>query len=215
MAFFVKALHPPRFACRMQAESAEREALMNRRQLLLAGAGAVLARPSAAQTRSGSAHDHVFEGIQGGEIRLAEFRGRPFMVVNTASRCGFTRQYAGLQQLWSRYRERGLVVIGVPANDFAGQEPGSNEDILGFCSSTFGVTFPLAAKTVVIGPQAHPFYRWAAAERPGETPRWNFHKYLIGRDGQIAAVFPASTEPTDPRVFTAIERAFIGRPPTG
>jgi glutathione peroxidase len=103
MAFFTEALHPPRFPCRMEAESAEWEALMNRRQLLLAGAGAALTTPptapSTAQTRSGSAHDHVFEGIEGGEIRLAEFRGRPFMVVNTASRCGFTRQYAGLQDL--------------------------------------------------------------------------------------------------------------------
>ncbi len=100
----------------------------------------------------------------------------------------------------------------MPANDFGGQEPGSNSDILGFCSSTFGVTFPLAAKTSVLGAEAHPFYRWAAQERPGETPRWNFHKYLIGRDGRIAAVFNSSTQPTDPRVITAIERALIGGP---
>jgi glutathione peroxidase len=148
-----------------------------------------------------------FQRIDGGEIRLRELAGRPFMVVNTASRCGFTGQYAGLQQLWSRYRARGLTVIGVPANDFAGQEPGSNEEILGFCSQTYGVTFPLAAKATVVGEAAHPFYRWAAQQRPADRPRWNFHKYLIGRDGRIAAVFPTSTQPTDPQVIAAVERA--------
>lgn len=162
-----------------------------------------------ASAAEASAHAFSFEGIEGGTINLGEFRGRLLLVVNTASRCGFTGQYAGLQTLWTRYGARGLTVIGVPANDFAGQEPGSNEDILGFCSSRFGVTFPLAAKTSVIGADAHPFYRWAAGERPRETPRWNFHKYLIGRDGRIAAVFPTSVEPTDPRVLTAIERALI------
>lgn len=185
---------------------------MNRREFhaLTAAALAGASMPAAGLARtadSPTAHAFRFEGIEGGTIDLSSFRGRPILVVNTASRCGFTRQYAGLQQLWTRYRARGLTVIGVPANDFAGQEPGSNAEILGFCSSTFGVTFPLAAKTSVIGADAHPFYRWAAAERPGETPRWNFHKYLIGRDGRIAAVFPTSVEPTDPRILTAIERA--------
>jgi glutathione peroxidase len=182
---------------------------MNRRQVLLSGMATFVAASAHAQAVSGG-HAHTFDGIEGGMIRLADFRGRPLLIVNTASRCGFTNQYAGLQQLWTRYRERGLVVIGVPANDFAGQEPGSNEDILGFCSSTFGVTFPLAAKTSVIGEGAHPFYRWAARERPGDTPRWNFHKYLVGRDGRIAAVFNTSTTPTDARVLTAIERVLIG-----
>jgi glutathione peroxidase len=182
--------------------------MLNRRSLL---ALAALASPASALAQGRqTAHAFSFEGISGGEIRLSEFRGRPFMVVNTASRCGFTGQYSGLQQIWTRYRQRGFTVIGVPANDFAGQEPGSNEEILGFCSERFGVTFPLAAKQVVVGDSAHPFYRWAAGERPGETPRWNFHKYLIGRDGRIAAVFPTSTEPMDPRVITAIERALVG-----
>lgn len=178
--------------------------MIDRRTILGAGLAAVATSGALA-----SAHAHSFDGIEGGVINLGDYRGRLVMVVNTASRCGFTGQYAGLQALWIRYRARGLIIIGVPANDFAGQEPGSNEDILGFCSSRFGVTFPLAAKTSVIGPEAHPFYRWAAGERPTETPRWNFHKYLIGRDGRIAAVFPTSVEPTDPRVLTAIERALI------
>jgi glutathione peroxidase len=180
--------------------------------LVVAGLMIGAAGSSPAEARTGerqTAHAFSFDGIEGGVIDLARYRGRPILVVNTASRCGFTRQYSGLQQIWTRYRERGLTVIGVPANDFAGQEPGSNAEILGFCSSTFGVSFPLAAKTTVVGGEAHPFYRWAAAERPGETPRWNFHKYLIGRDGRIAAVFPTSVEPTDPRVMTAIERALV------
>jgi glutathione peroxidase len=179
--------------------------MIDRRAVL--GAGLAMVAATGAEA---SAHAYSFDGIEGGTINLGDYRGKLVLVVNTASRCGFTNQYAGLQSLWTRYRARGLTIIGVPANDFAGQEPGSNEDILGFCSSRFGVTFPLAAKTSVIGAEAHPFYRWAAGERPKDTPRWNFHKYLIGRDGRIAAVFPTSVEPTDPRVITSIERALIG-----
>lgn len=178
---------------------------MDRRAVL--GAAVAMVAASGAEA---SAYAYSFDGIEGGTINLGDYRGKLVMVVNTASRCGFTKQYAGLQSLWTRYRARGLTIIGVPANDFAGQEPGSNEEILGFCSSRFGVSFPLAAKTTVIGAQAHPFYRWAAAERPSDTPRWNFHKYLIGRDGRITAVFPTSVEPTDPRIITSIERALIG-----
>lgn len=178
--------------------------MIDRRTLL--GAGMAMVATSGA---SASAHSYSFDGIEGGTISLGDYRGKLVMIVNTASRCGFTGQYAGLQSLWTRYRSRGLTIIGVPSNDFAGQEPGSNEEILGFCSQRFGVTFPLAGKTTVIGDSAHPFYRWAASERPSDTPRWNFHKYLIGRDGRIAAVFPTSLEPTDPRVMTSIERALI------
>jgi len=178
--------------------------MIDRRALLLGAAAALAAGRAAA-----SAHAFRFEAIEGGMIDLADYRGKVVMIVNTASRCGFVNQYAGLQQLWTRYRARGFAVIGVPANDFAGQEPGSNEEIMGFCSSTFGVSFPLAAKTSVVGEGAHPFYRWAASERPREAPRWNFHKYLIGRDGGIAAVFPTSVEPTDGRVLSSIERALL------
>jgi glutathione peroxidase len=184
-----------------------RHAMIDRRMLIAAAAvfpGAALAQIAA------TAHAFTFERIDGGTISLREFAGRPVLIVNTASRCGFTRQYEGLQDLWTRYRQRGLVVLGVPANDFAGQEPGSNEEIMGFCSGTYGVTFPMASKSVVVGSQANPFYRWAAAQRPSDAPRWNFHKYLIGRDGRIAAVFPTSVEPTDLRVIRAIEQAFLG-----
>jgi glutathione peroxidase len=125
--------------------------------------------------------------------------------VNTASLCGFTPQYAGLQQLWTRFRDRGLIVLGVPSNDFGGQEPGTPEEIEA-TANRYGVTFPLVAKVAVTGPKAHPFYKWAALERPGERPSWNFHKYLIGRDGHIAAVFGTAIEPTDSRVIASIVR---------
>ncbi len=170
----------------------------------LAGSG-----PAYSVGARSTAFDHTFEGIEGGSIQLGDYRGKLLMVVNTASRCGFVNQYAGLQSLWNRYRSRGLTIIGVPANDFAGQEPGSNDEIMGFCSSTFGVTFPLAAKTSVRGDNAHAFYRWAAEQRPNDIPRWNFHKYLIGRDGRITAVFPTSVEPTDARVIISVERALL------
>ena len=182
------------------------------RRTFLASAVATLAGSGVthATAARSTAFDHAFQGIEGGSIQLGDYRGKLLMVVNTASRCGFVNQYAGLQSLWTRYRARGLTIVGVPANDFAGQEPGSNDEIMGFCSSTFGVTFPLAAKTSVRGDAAHPFYRWAAEQRPNEIPRWNFHKYLIGRDGRITAVFPTSVEPTDARVITSIERALLG-----
>ncbi|MGL5362680.1 MAG: glutathione peroxidase [Bosea sp. (in: a-proteobacteria)] len=183
----------------------------NRRDVI-AGAGATLLAGMSVQAlaQRASAWQYGFDRIQGGRLELGSFRGKPVLVVNTASRCGFTRQYTGLQQLWTRYQPRGLIVIGVPSNDFGGQEPGSNADIAAFCSGDYGVTFPLAARTTVSGSEAHPFYAWAARERPTETPRWNFHKYLIGRNGQIAAVFPTSTAPTDDRVILAIEKALAG-----
>ena len=108
--------------------------------------------------------------------------------------------------MWTRYRDKGLLIIGVPSNDFGGQEPGGPDEINKTAHGEYGVSFPLAAKAEVRGPAAHPFYKWAALERPGDGPRWNFHKYLIGRDGQIAAVFSTQTEPTDPRVIAAIEK---------
>jgi glutathione peroxidase len=153
-----------------------------------------------------TAYAFSFAQLDGGEIRLADFAGKPILVVNTASLCGYTPQYAGLQELWARFHDRGLTIVGVPSNDFGGQEPGTVADIKETANHQYGVTFPLAAKAVVKGPAAHPFYKWAAAERPLETPRWNFHKYLIGRDGRIAAVFPTQTEPTDAKVVAAIAR---------
>lgn len=146
-----------------------------------------------------------FRSLDGQDLRLSERTGRPVLVVNTASLCGYTPQYSGLEVLWKRYRDRGLLVIGVPSNDFGGQEPGGASEIHG-TAHRHGVTFPLTEKVAVKGDTAHPFYRWAAIQRPSETPRWNFHKYLVGRDGTLAAAFASAVDPTEPRVVTAIER---------
>ncbi len=161
--------------------------------------------PQPAQMSHVSAYAFRFDALAGGDIALADFAGKPILVVNTASQCGYTPQYAGLQTLWSRYRERGLVIIGIPSNDFGGQEPGGTVEIGKTAHDEYHVTFPLAAKAVVKGAQAHPFYRWAAAERPREAPRWNFHKYLIGRDGRLKAAFPSATDPLDPALIVAVE----------
>ena len=154
-----------------------------------------------------TAYAFSFPALDGGDIKLAGYDGRPLMVVNTASLCGYTPQYAGLQELWSEFSARGLMILGVPSNDFGEQEPGGITEIRETAQHQYGVTFPIAAKAVVKGPNAHPFYKWAAEARPKDVPRWNFHKYLIGRDGYIAEVFPESVEPADTRVKTAIARA--------
>jgi glutathione peroxidase len=147
-----------------------------------------------------------FAGLSGGDIQLAEYAGKPILVVNTASQCGYTPQYAGLQELWKRYRDRGLLIVGVPSNDFGGQEPGTASDIAETAQHQYGASFPITAKAEVRGPNSHPFYKWAVGQRPLDPPRWNFHKYLIGRDGLIVASFASEIEPTDARVIAAIER---------
>jgi glutathione peroxidase len=161
---------------------------------------------------SRTAYGFSFQSLKGEIINLADYAGKPLLIVNTASLCGFTPQYAGLQELWTKFGERGLVVIGVPSNDFGKQEPGGEKEISETALHQYHVTFPMAAKADVRGPDAHPFYKWAAAERPKDLPRWNFHKYLIGRDGHIADVFPERVEPTDTRVITAIARQLDSAP---
>lgn len=184
------------------------------RRIFVTAALAALAEPAGVQALRAepamsriTAYAFSFPALRGGDIRLADYGGHPLLIVNTASLCGFTPQYAGLQALWTEFRERGLVVIGVPSNDFGNQEPGGATEIAETAQHQYGVTFPIAAKAVVKGPNAHPFYRWAAEARPKDTPRWNFHKYLIGRDGYIADVFPESVTPDDTRVKTSIARA--------
>src|SRR5215831_11813173 len=185
--------------------------LTDRRRILalLAGAGALVPRPALAQAPAMSritTYAFSFAGLEGPDIKLADHAGKPILVVNTASLCGYTPQYAGLQQLWTRYHGRGLMIVGVPSNDFGGQEPGGITDIMRTAHGDYGIGFPLAAKAQVKGPNPHRFFRWAAAERPLETPRWNFHKYLVGRDGHVAAAFATEIEPTDARVIAAIEK---------
>lgn len=155
-----------------------------------------------------TAFDHAFDAIDGKKLDLAQFRGKALLVVNTASFCGFTRQYEGLQKLWDRYRDKGLVVVGVPSNDFGAQEPNAEGEIKNFCETNFGVTFPLTAKVEVKGSTAHPFYKWAAdALGSGAAPQWNFHKLLIGRDGRALSAHPSRIEPLSGIMLDAIEKA--------
>jgi glutathione peroxidase len=184
--------------------------MIDRRHLLTLGAGALLGlTPRLAQATTMSsrvtAYAFTFKALDGSAILLSSYAGHPILVVNTASLCGYTPQYTGLQELWTRYRDKGLIVLGVPSNDFGGQEPGGASDIGKTAHDEYHVTFPLTEKAVVKGADAHPFYKWAAQERPLEGPRWNFHKYLIGRDGHLKAAFATAVEPTDPRVIAAIE----------
>lgn len=153
-----------------------------------------------------NAHDFSFMDIDGAALPLSQYRGQVLLVVNTASQCGFTYQYEGLQELWSAYRDRGLVVLGVPSNDFGGQEPGKEAEIKKFCEVTFGVDFPLTEKVSVSGGSAHPFYAWArGAFGEDAVPRWNFHKILVGQDGGIIAAFPSSVTPMDAKITALVE----------
>lgn len=139
---------------------------------------------------------------------LSKFKGNALLVVNVASQCGLTPQYSGLEELWKRKRKEGLVVLGVPCNDFGAQEPGTENEIKTFCETRFQVDFPMTSKEHVIGEQAHPFYQWVTSEL-GEaaTPRWNFHKYLFNKDGTIAGTFGSRTPPDDPALKEAIDAA--------
>lgn len=140
------------------------------------------------------------------QIALADYKGSVILLVNTASKCGFTGQYEGLQKLYGDYKDQGLVIIGVPSNDFGAQEPGSEKEIAGFCQTNYGVTFPMAAKQVVTGDDAHPFY-YFARETLGylAAPKWNFHKYLISRDGKLVDYFHSTTTPDSERLVNAIK----------
>ena len=188
--------------------------MIDRRAFCLAAASAATTTTARAQGAAISARTCYalsFARFSGAPLRLADFAGKPILVVNTASLCGYTPQFAGLQKLWKDMAPRGLVMIGAPSNDFGGQEPGGEAEIME-TAHTYGVGFPIVAKVAVKGSDAHPFYRWAASEKPRETPQWNFHKYLVGRDGHLAASFATGIEPTDPRVIAAIEREFVSGP---
>lgn len=169
---------------------------------------ALLAGSFAIGAESGSsAHEFEFTSIDGTPLPLSNYRGKIVLVVNTASRCGFTSQYAGLQNLWERYRNRGLVVLGVPSNDFGNQEPGSEAEIKRFCKENFGVDFPMTSKVSVRGGAVHPFYAWVAGLLGSSgMPRWNFQKYLIGPDGRLLSWYPPMTSPKSIALKRAIER---------
>lgn len=180
------------------------------RRLFFAAFAAALSAPRA-HAGTISAHDFAFSGIDGGTLRLADYAGRPVLVVNTASMCGFTPQYDGLQALYDAYRDRGLVVLGVPSDDFGGQEYNTASEVKHFCEVNFSLDFPMADITPVKGPGAHPFYIWArAALGPGKAPRWNFHKYLIGPDGAAVAAFGTTTKPMSRPITSAIDALLAG-----
>ncbi len=155
-----------------------------------------------------TAHDFDFTSIDGKPLPLKQFSGHPVLIVNVASKCGLTPQYEGLVNLYHELKDKGLVVLGVPSNQFMGQEPGTNEEIQTFCSTTYGVDFPLTAKTDVKGETAHPFYQWAksALGDPAE-PVWNFHKLLIGKDGKALKAFAPTVVPEAPELKAAINEA--------
>jgi glutathione peroxidase len=154
-------------------------------------------------------YDFTFHALMGdADMPLSQFRGKVILVVNTASKCGFTGQYDGLEKLYKNLSNKGLVIVGVPSDNFGHQEPGTNKDIAEFCQLNYGVSFPMAAKENVIGDDAHPFYKWAR-DKLGflGAPKWNFHKYLISRDGTLLDYFGSATTPDDKKLIKAINDA--------
>lgn len=152
-------------------------------------------------------HEFVFRSINGASMPLERWTGQPILLVNTASECGFTPQYERLQKLWEEYRPNGLIVLGVPCNEFGGQEPGKDEEIMEFCSSRYDVTFPMTTRQVILGQGAHPLFIAMREEFTSDIlPRWNFFKYLFGRDGDLIKHWPSKVLPDDPGLRHDLER---------
>ncbi|MCC6912354.1 MAG: glutathione peroxidase [Rhodospirillaceae bacterium] len=167
-------------------------------------AAAMMGGPAMAE----SAHDFVFEKLEGGKLDMSQDKGKAVLVVNTASFCGYTPQYEGLQSLWESYKDKGLVVLGVPANNFGAQEPGSSAEIKNFCESNYSVDFPMTEKVDVVGGGAHPFYKWAKATLGDKNvPQWNFHKYLVNANGELVAAFPSAVKPESAEIKAAVDKA--------
>lgn len=185
---------------------------MNLRALLLSASLAAMAGVALADAPAGCPPllQHTFDRLQDETpMSLCKFAGKVVMVVNTASFCGYTRQYEALESLHQKYRDRGFAVIGFPSNDFGQQEPGSNTQIAEFCRSTYGIRFPMFAKTNVSQPKANPFFD-ELADRTGARPKWNFHKYLIDRSGRRVVSFQSAIEPDSPTVVAEIETMLAG-----
>jgi glutathione peroxidase len=172
---------------------------------LMAVFGVLSANPAAAVTECSPLLDHRFQSLQGKPVDLCQYRGKVLLVVNTASYCGYTEQYKGLQALYDRYQDRGLVVLGFPANDFGKQEPGTNVEVADFCERTYKVKFPMIEKTTVVGAQANPVYE-ALFKATGERPKWNFHKYLVAADGKTVKSFASNVAPESPQIQMEIDR---------
>jgi glutathione peroxidase len=165
------------------------------------------AGPQTKQDNPMSFHDFSLKTIDGQDRSLGEYRGKVLLVVNTASECGYTRQYAGLEKLHERFEARGFAVLGFPSNDFGGQEPGSETEIKSFCTTKFGVTFPMFAKIPVKGDGKHPLYAFLTQQGNPAEVRWNFTKFLVGKDGSVIGRFESKVEPEDPQIVSAVEKA--------
>jgi glutathione peroxidase len=154
------------------------------------------------------AYDFHFNDLDGVKMSLSEYRNKVIVIVNVASQCGFTNQYDDMQKIWEQYQKKGIVLIGVPSNDFGNQEPGGSKEIKNFCESKFGITFPMTEKIIVKGDNAHPFYKWAK-ENYGKSavPKWNFHKIIIDKNGKVYDTFASITNPSSKRFIVAIEKA--------
>ena len=175
-------------------------------------AAAALTALVAAAPAPQSLHQFTLKTIDGKPMPMAQYKGKVVLLVNTASMCGFTPQYEGLQKLHDTYKGQGFTVLGVPSGDFGDQEFGSNGEVKQFCESKFGIKFPMAEKAGVKGPKAIPVYRWAAMTLGDDkTPQWNFHKYLIGKDGKLIAAFGTKTTPMSPEVTGAVAKALAAK----
>jgi len=153
------------------------------------------------------AYDFKFKDLDGSQLSLSEYKGKVIIAVNVASQCGFTKQYEDMQDVWKKYQSKGIIMLGIPSNDFGQQEPGTSKEIKNFCEAKFGITFPMTEKVSVKGPDAHPFYVWAK-DNYGKSaiPKWNFHKIIINKEGKIAETFSSITNPSSKKFINLIEK---------
>ena len=152
------------------------------------------------------AYDFTFNDLDGNPLNLADFKNKVIVVVNVASQCGFTSQYEDMQKVWKNYQTKGVIMIGIPSNDFGQQEPGTNKEIKNFCESKFGITFPITEKVSVKSSKAHPFYIWAKKNYgKSAVPKWNFHKFIIDKSGKIHETFSSMTNPSSKKFIKVLE----------
>ena len=157
------------------------------------------------------AYDFEFKDLDGSALNLSNYKGKVLVVVNVASQCGFTKQYEDMQKIWEKYQEKGLVMIGVPSNDFGKQDPRSNTEIKNFCEAKFGITFPMTEKVSVKGTNAHPFYIWAEKNHGNSAiPKWNFHKIIVDKSGKIADTFTSITNPSSKKFTNRLDKLIKG-----
>ena len=154
------------------------------------------------------AYEFKFKDLDGSDLNLSEYKDKVIVVVNVASQCGFTSQYEDMQKIWEKYQSKGIIILGVPSNDFGSQEPGNNQEIKNFCEAKFGISFPMTEKVSVKGENAHPFYKWAKKNHgKSAVPKWNFHKIIIGKNGKIVGTYTSITNPSSKKFVEALEKA--------